>query len=101
MNACKAFLTHRALAAVALAVLVVSLGLGQTPTKRVIESPTKDVIAAKSGAASTPAAFHNPKVEPGQVTWHPSFSAACEAARTSGKPVLLFQMMGKLDEQFC
>ena len=43
----------------------------------------------------------NPKVQPGKVRWHAGFAAACAAARTSGKPVLLFQMMGKLDEQFC
>ena len=44
---------------------------------------------------------NNPKVEPGKVRWHPTFQAACDAARQSGKPVLLFQMMGKLDDQFC
>ena len=45
--------------------------------------------------------FVNPKVEPGKVVWHASFADACEAARKSGKPVLLFQMMGKLDDRFC
>ena len=50
-----------------------------------------------AGAASSV----NPKVRPGKVRWHPGFAVACEAARQSGKPVLLFQMMGKLDEQFC
>jgi len=70
-----------------------------TPTKRRIESSTKEVVAA----ASTPTApaFNNPKVAPGRVAWHPTFAAACEAARKSGRPVLLFQMMGKLDDQFC
>jgi hypothetical protein len=51
------------------------------------------------GDALEPAA--NPKVEPGKVKWHADFAAACEAARKSGKPVLLFQMMGRLDQQFC
>ena len=45
--------------------------------------------------------FVNPKVEPGKVRWHRDFAAACKAAEKSGKPVLLFQMMGKLDDRFC
>jgi hypothetical protein len=42
----------------------------------------------------------NPKVRPGDVKWHPDFDAACAAATKSGRPVLLFQMMGNLDEAF-
>jgi hypothetical protein len=68
-------------------------------SKEAIEFPTKTVIAGQS-APSTPATS-NPKVEPGKVRWHANFAAACTAAQNSGKPVLLFQMMGKLDEQFC
>lgn len=45
--------------------------------------------------------FVNPKVEPGKVRWHADLAAACAAAEQSGKPVLLFQMMGKLDDRFC
>jgi hypothetical protein len=41
------------------------------------------------------------KVPPGKVEWHADFATACRAARDSGKPVLLFQMMGRLDHQFC
>ena len=68
-------------------------------TKRqAIEKPTQDVVASRSAAA---AEFRNPKVAPGKVHWQPTFAAACDAARRSGKPVLLFQMMGKLDDQFC
>ena len=43
----------------------------------------------------------NPKVQPGLVRWHADFASACAAAKNSGKPVLLFHMMGKLDQQFC
>jgi hypothetical protein len=43
----------------------------------------------------------NPRVEPGLVRWHASFAKAQEAARRSGKPVLLFHLMGQLDRQFC
>jgi hypothetical protein len=70
-------------------------------TKRLaVEKPTELLVkaAASARAAANPA---NPKVEPGKVKWHPSFAAACAAAKKSGKPVLLFQMMGKLDDQFC
>jgi hypothetical protein len=35
------------------------------------------------------------------VRWHRDFAAACTAARSSGKPVFLLHMMGRLDEQFC
>ena len=43
----------------------------------------------------------NPRVEPGLVKWHASFADAQAAAQKSGKPVLLFHMMGQLDRQFC
>lgn len=44
---------------------------------------------------------NNPVVAPGLVRWHPSFADAQAAAQLSGKPVLLFHMMGQLDRQFC
>lgn len=68
--------------------------------KRVAEGPTKQLIAAQTAPAAS-AGFTNPRVQPGRVQWHASFAAACQAARKSGKPVLLFQMLGKLDDQFC
>lgn len=72
-------------------------------TKEVrIEKPTNTILAQQSGnIADHGKYFVNPKVQPGSVLWHPTLAAACEAARKSGKPVLLFQMMGKLDDQFC
>ena len=63
-----------------------------------IEPPARELVAAKS---ATVADTGNPKVKPGLVKWHANFSEACEASKKSGKPVLLFQMMGKLDDQFC
>jgi hypothetical protein len=65
--------------------------------KGVVEAPLKKAIAAAAPAGD----FINPKVEPGKVKWHADFKAARAAAAKSGKPVLLFQMMGNLDEQFC
>jgi hypothetical protein len=67
-----------------------------------IEAPTKQLVAGRS--ATVPAAdqpFVNPKVQPGKVRWHADLAEACKAAGQSGKPVLLFQMMGRLDEKFC
>jgi hypothetical protein len=55
---------------------------------------------AADGLAAT-AAETNPKVQPGLVRWHTDFAAACAAAKDSRKPVLLFQMMGRLDQRFC
>jgi hypothetical protein len=68
-----------------------------------IEMPAKRVLARQTDPAITTSTrdFVNPKVEPGKVRWHKDFDAACRAAKKSGKPVLLFQMMGKLDDRFC
>jgi hypothetical protein len=70
--------------------------------KSVVERPTELLLASAAMAANgaTPA-FVNPKVEPGKVKWHPDFTTARAASAKSGKPVLLFQMLGKLDDQFC
>jgi len=73
--------------------------LDMTKTLR-IEPPVRTIVTK----ASAPAAgdkFVNPKVQPGKVRWHPTLTAACAAASKSKKPILLFQMMGKLDDQFC
>jgi hypothetical protein len=85
------------------AVLVTgAFGDEKRPAKRAdrgkedIEVPIKQVLAARTAMSSD-----NPKVQPGLVRWHTDFGAACEAAKKSRKPVLLFQMMGKLDDQFC
>jgi hypothetical protein len=66
----------------------------------VIERSSQKLIANNTSAVPA-SQENNPTVEPGSVHWHPGFTAACEAAKKSGKPVLLFQMMGRLDQQFC
>jgi hypothetical protein len=60
-------------------------------------------LPSPSGAAAHPPAppEENPRVEPGLVRWHPGFEAACRAAAASGKPVLLFDMLGRLDREHC
>ena len=42
----------------------------------------------------------NPKVQPGKVSWHADFAVACKTSRQSGKPVLLFQLLGQLDQRY-
>jgi hypothetical protein len=41
------------------------------------------------------------KVEPGLVTWHKDFTEACKRSAQTKKPVLLLQLVGKLDDEFC
>ena len=48
-----------------------------------------------------PAEADNPRVEPGAVRWHATFADAQAAAEKSGRPVLLFHLMVRLDRQFC
>jgi hypothetical protein len=70
--------------------------------KSVVERPTELLLASATKTANgTTPAFENPKVEPGRVKWHADFATARAASAKSGKPVLLFQMLGKLDDQFC
>ena len=40
-------------------------------------------------------------VEPGQVQWHVDLEVAKAAAAKSGKPILVFQLLGQLDELHC
>ena len=104
----------------------VSADAAEKPSKKItvdlrksaIESPVKKILAKNRSensqaqstetqpvrtpvSAQTPGKkFDNPKVKAGNVQWHPDFEKACIAAGKSGKPVLLFQLMGRLDEQF-
>lgn len=81
--------------------------------KRWIESTTVRAISERTGhaggvdqqrirfgEAATTADTNNPTVKPGKVTWHADLATACRRAKESGKPVLLFQMMGRLDQRF-
>jgi hypothetical protein len=69
---------------------------------KVVERPTTKLIAESAPAPVAPAAdANNPTVEPGKVKWHKTLADAQAAAAKSGRPVLLFHMMGQLDKQFC
>jgi hypothetical protein len=87
----------------ALAAGLATWAAGPDRGKGAIEAPADRLVAARTApAAPAPdTGFVNPKVQPGKVRWHAEFDAACRAALRSGKPVLLFQMMGRLDEKFC
>ncbi len=50
---------------------------------------------------SAPPAVAMVKVKPGLVSWHKDLTAAMNSASKSGKPVLVFHMMGALDDRFC
>ena len=68
----------------------------------VIEPPALAVVQQKSTTPAGSGKAHvNAHVAPGKVHWHATFAEACQAAQKSHKPVLLFQMMGKLDDLFC
>jgi hypothetical protein len=67
----------------------------------VIEKPTANIVKTSTAISDIDGSFVNTKVEPGAVKWHATLDDACKASAKSGKPVLLFQMMGKLDEKFC
>lgn len=62
-------------------------------------------LAASPGASFVPPIRTpdqgNPRVRPGRVRWHDDFEAACAASTRSRKPVLLFHMLGRMDEKFC
>jgi hypothetical protein len=68
--------------------------------KSLVASTAPSTLTAPT-VAPTAANGANPSVEPGKVRWHRSLADAQVAAQKSGKPVLLFHMMGQLDKQFC
>lgn len=63
--------------------------------KQVIETRIKETLHPSSVAPSFMSST------PGLVSWHESFAAALAASRTSKKPVLLFHLLGRLDDPFC
>ena len=62
-------------------------------SKAEVERPLETALAEPAPAPA--------KVAPGLVRWHADFASACRAARDSGRPVLLFQLLGRLDDALC
>lgn len=73
--------------------------------KRMVELPVKEGLAdrSKAGVELLLKAALAPPVPalPAAVAWHATFEDARQAAAKSGRPVLLFQLLGKLDDAFC
>lgn len=79
----------------------------ETPLKRIIGKgsarsdfedlrlPVRPELARKSDSR------YGRTVQPGLVAWHADLADASTRSANSGKPVLVFQMMGKLDQEFC
>lgn len=71
-----------------------------TPLESVPDTPVPAAEDAGDDPAGDSSSEHNPRVLPGLVEWHATFDDACAAARESGRPVLLFQLMGNLNQRF-
>lgn len=70
-------------------------------SKSFIERPIERLLATDKLAKNTATiSDDNPSVQPGLVKWHKDFETACTAAGKSGRPVMLFQLLGKLDQRF-
>ncbi len=57
------------------------------------ELPIKEKLAALAPAAG--------RVSTGKVAWNASLDAALERAKETGKPVLVFHLLGRLDDEWC
>ncbi len=70
--------------------------------KRILQAPLKRLVQSAQAADGTasPMAPKNSKIEAGKVNWHASFDAAKTATQQSRKPILLFQLLGRLDNRF-
>jgi hypothetical protein len=64
---------------------------------RSVSPPAPPSAGHPAGGAPGPV---NPAVAPGLVQWHETLDQARAAAEASGRPMLLFQMIGRLDQRF-
>ena len=64
-------------------------------SKMVIERPVKTLLRERTMEVAPG------KVSAGLVKWHADLKLATEAANRSGKPVMVFHLMGNLDDRFC
>ncbi len=91
-----------------------TLKMSADMTKGSIELPSKALLKGSgaslpstlssvnpSSNSSEPRRLDHQPASPGLVHWHKDFKEAVVAAHGSHKPVMLFQMMGRLDEEFC
>jgi len=76
---------------------------GEQPdtSKRIVEVEIKNALKRSYGLGPGELPPLDQAVKAGDVAWHDSFEDALSAARVSGKPVLLFQLLGRLDDELC
>lgn len=77
-------------------------------SKMRVEMPVKSLLltpealkSEKLPAVETAKKETKKKVKPGSVIWYPTTAQAKRNSLLSGKPVLVFQLMGFLDDRFC
>jgi hypothetical protein len=58
-------------------------------------------ILAVGAGGDKPTSAKSKKTLVAGVAWETSFEAAKEQAKREGKPILLMQLFGKLDDEFC
>jgi hypothetical protein len=70
--------------------------------KDIIELPPKRLLVEASNKAAREGVTDREfkKVAPGKVQWHKDYATAVGKSKLSNKPVLLFQLLGQLDEEF-
>lgn len=96
-------------------------GAVEEPLKRLISTRSTAVITENSLSVAAPSyssqrigitpsevknsspekRLEGKRVQPGLVNWIPDFKTAFQKAKKSKKPVLVFQMIGRLDDEFC
>ena len=68
-----------------------------------VEGPIKTLMIPPLARSTTTTAAAAPQagLDAPRVAWHANPDAAKAAAAESKKPILLFQLLGKLDDEFC
>lgn len=61
----------------------------------------KLIVSPRSAPAASPVVAPHDRVSTGLITWHNNVQDALSRSAKSGKPVLVFHMMGMLDDRFC
>lgn len=61
----------------------------------------KLIVSPRPARAASPVVAPHDRVSTGLITWHNNVQEAMSKSAKSGKPVLVFHMMGMLDDRFC
>ncbi len=84
-------------------------GMKADMRKSIIEMAIKTLLVPPQELKSEPVSISKndtkkdpkKKVRPGAVIWYPTTAEAKKNSLLSGKPVLVFHLMGFLDDRFC